>query len=369
MKAIKCELCGSNDIVKQEGVFICQYCGTKYSLEEAKKMMVEGTVEVTGTVRVDDSSKYNNYKKLAERSFKDELYKEAYEYYDKMLELNPDDWEAVYKKGVCAAWQSTLANFRIDETVKASKNAFNIIKILDIKDVNIDQIKIKMARDINSVAVAFGNTAMTHYQSYWELQNSATEFWERMQLCIDVDEYAVGLLYKNLVDTNADARSIYSAVLKNLVVYYCEICAIRRYKSGYNQYGAIYSNIWYRNDLREPLIQKYNYYVQEIQKYDGSYIPPQIQTVGKSGCYVATAVYGSYDCPEVWTLRRFRDNVLDKTWYGRLFIKIYYKISPTIVKIFGKKKWFNKIFKKKLDKMVDKLQKQGIEATVYNDKY
>ena len=25
------------------------------------------------------------------------------------------------------------------------------------------------------------------------------------------------------------------------------------------------------------------------------------------GCYVATAVYGSYDCPEVWVLRRYRD--------------------------------------------------------------
>ena len=31
------------------------------------------------------------------------------------------------------------------------------------------------------------------------------------------------------------------------------------------------------------------------------------------GCYVATAVYGSYDCPEIWTLRRFRDKVLART--------------------------------------------------------
>ncbi len=43
----------------------------------------------------------------------------------------------------------------------------------------------------------------------------------------------------------------------------------------------------------------------------------------KQGCYVATAVYGSYDCPEVWTLRRYRDNTLAETWYGRVFIKLY----------------------------------------------
>ena len=30
----------------------------------------------------------------------------------------------------------------------------------------------------------------------------------------------------------------------------------------------------------------------------------------KQGCYVATCVYGSYDCPQVWTLRRYRDDVL-----------------------------------------------------------
>lgn len=87
-----------------------------------------------------------------------------------------------------------------------------------------------------------------------------------------------------------------------------------------------------------------------------------------SGCYVATAVYGNYDCPEVWTLRRFRDNKLSVTWYGRLFIYTYYAISPTIIKWFGKTKWFNKFWKTKLDKMVKKLQNEGFESTPYVDK-
>ena len=93
-------------------------------------------------------------------------------------------------------------------------------------------------------------------------------------------------------------------------------------------------------------------------------------TVSKpKGCYVATSVYGSYDCPEVWVLRRFRDNCLDKHWYGRLFIKMYYAISPTVVKLFGKTKIFSKTWKFILDKMVKKLQNKGYEETPYNDKY
>ncbi|WP_106764174.1 DUF2726 domain-containing protein [Pseudoruminococcus massiliensis] len=86
------------------------------------------------------------------------------------------------------------------------------------------------------------------------------------------------------------------------------------------------------------------------------------------GCYVATCVYGSYDCPQVWTLRRFRDFKLSKSFLGRLFIKTYYKISPKIVKLFGKQKWFKVFWKKRLDKMVFRLQKDGYENTPYYDR-
>ncbi|MCQ2441149.1 MAG: DUF2726 domain-containing protein [Clostridia bacterium] len=86
------------------------------------------------------------------------------------------------------------------------------------------------------------------------------------------------------------------------------------------------------------------------------------------GCYIATCVYGSYDCPQVWTLRRYRDNILAHNWYGRLFIKFYYLVSPKIVKLFGQKKWFNTIFRYKLDKMVFNLKNAGIESTPYKDK-
>ena len=53
MKALVCEMCGSTDLIKQNGLFVCQSCGIKYSVEEARKMMIEGTVNVSGTVKVD----------------------------------------------------------------------------------------------------------------------------------------------------------------------------------------------------------------------------------------------------------------------------------------------------------------------------
>ena len=100
-----------------------------------------------------------------------------------------------------------------------------------------------------------------------------------------------------------------------------------------------------------------------INQFDKNY------GANKKGCYVATCVYGSYDCPQVWMLRRYRDYYLDEHWYGRLFIKIYYAISPKLVKIFGNTLWFKKISKKLIDKKIMKLERKGYKDTPYKDKY
>ena len=77
----------------------------------------------------------------------------------------------------------------------------------------------------------------------------------------------------------------------------------------------------------------------------------------KAGCYIATSVYGSYDCTEVCALRRYRDDVLRRTAFGRMFIRIYYAISPLIVQLFGKKAWFNAFWRRVLDKKIKSCQK------------
>ena len=95
---------------------------------------------------------------------------------------------------------------------------------------------------------------------------------------------------------------------------------------------------------------------------------PSLEKGKSGGCYVATAVYGSYDCPQVWTLRRYRDYTLAETWHGRAFIRTYYAISPTLVKWFGHTEWFKKMWQGKLDRIVAKLQANGVESTPYNDR-
>ena len=94
MKALQCEMCGSQDLVKDGGVFVCQSCGTKYTVEEAKKMMVEGTVDVKGTVKVDTSDELKNLYEIARRAKDSNNSANAAKYYDMILVKDPNSWEA-----------------------------------------------------------------------------------------------------------------------------------------------------------------------------------------------------------------------------------------------------------------------------------
>ena len=75
MKQLTCEMCGSTELIKQDGVFVCQTCGCKYSVEEARKMMVEGTV------RVDNSEKIAKYYQLARTAKEEDDSETAAKYY------------------------------------------------------------------------------------------------------------------------------------------------------------------------------------------------------------------------------------------------------------------------------------------------
>ena len=48
MKKIVCDLCGESDFVKLAGMFECQVCGAKYTIEEARGMFVEVPDEPSG---------------------------------------------------------------------------------------------------------------------------------------------------------------------------------------------------------------------------------------------------------------------------------------------------------------------------------
>lgn len=143
-------------------MFECQSCGTKYSAEEAKKLMIEGKVDVSGsTVKVDDTEKINNYFLMAEKAYNADNKKEAEDYCNKIIEVDPTNYKAWLLKGKAAGWQSTLAKLRIEETISAFKTA-----IQNAPEAEVDKIKEEESNEIFSLCFALISLACDNYAKY-----------------------------------------------------------------------------------------------------------------------------------------------------------------------------------------------------------
>ena len=126
MKKLTCEMCGSTDLVKQDGVFVCQSCGCKYSVEEAKKMMIEGPVDVSGsTVKVDTQQKKENLYEIARRARDDNNSTAAAKYYDMILQEDPFSWEASFYATYYAAMDTKVG--QMADSAATVSNCFNSV--------------------------------------------------------------------------------------------------------------------------------------------------------------------------------------------------------------------------------------------------
>lgn len=341
MKQLVCEMCGSTELIKQEGMFVCQSCGIKYSVEDAKKMMIEGTVEVVGTIKVDSSDKLGKLYQIARRAKEEDNSENAAKYYDLILQDDPMSWEAAFYTVYYSSMQTNLANIQSAAT-RVHNCTITVLKLIKEHVTDTDEQE-KAVAEVHSRVIVICDmlfqSARNHFQEFKQVAGASNEFTARASAVVDT-LYNLGNQIEILFSEHVG--------LINLAVYTWK--------------HAVPLHRVYMLQTRNIGMQKATIkaYEAKIKKYDPNY--------RTSGCYVATCVYGSYDCPQVWTLRRYRDNQLAKTPFGRAFIRTYYTISPTLVKWFGDTRLFNTIWKACLDRIISNLQTNGIEDTPYKDK-
>ena len=102
-------------------------------------------------------------------------------------------------------------------------------------------------------------------------------------------------------------------------------------------------------DMSSELRGRYNSNKSALQslltQLGGSSSPSRTTSSSSSGssggCYIATMAYGSYDHPQVLQLRKFRDEALSSSAFGRRFISAYYKFSPKLVELLKDKQIIN----------------------------
>ena len=133
MKRLTCEMCGSTDLIKQDGVFVCQSCGCKYSVEEARKLMIEGPVEVHGTVQVDRNAELENRLKNAVSEYDAKNFERAATLFTEILNIDSNNAMAIaYKAAADCSEHANMQDTMLHRTVNEFTRAVNCSK--ELKD-------------------------------------------------------------------------------------------------------------------------------------------------------------------------------------------------------------------------------------------
>lgn len=348
MKAIVCEMCGSQDLIKQDGYYVCQNCGTKYAPEEAKKLMVE----VSGAVKVDNSEKIENLYVLARRAYKDGNWNDAENYYSQLTVERPKDWEAQFYKGYCNAWNNNENNIlAVAQKVRSIlRTTFELINnelaSSEAKKTAVDDVYVKyMQIDellLSKMSLAGFNENMSQNELQVILQARIEKSLKKaaMNSIIGIEG--------TQSDGTASIEDAFSCAMQRAYIHLIIGDGISPvYPDKALASYKIAAEFLRGTDNGNKALQKAKMidptYELPLEKEIPTPKTSSISNTNSSqsgGCYVATAVYGSYDCPQVWTLRRYRDYTLAETWYGRVFVRTYYAISPPLVKWFGEADWF-----------------------------
>ena len=78
MKKIVCEMCSSNDVIKDGEFYVCQACGTKYTVESARSLLKDiGTIDIKGKVEIDSSNQVESLTAMANNALSSNNYKDA----------------------------------------------------------------------------------------------------------------------------------------------------------------------------------------------------------------------------------------------------------------------------------------------------
>lgn len=405
MQRLSCELCGSNDIVKQEGLYVCQHCGSKYSPAEAKKMLVQGTVQINYLPSTD------NLLELADNAFKARKYEEAEEYSNRAIEINAFESRAWYQKAVAIGAQVEYSPSRIREYVVCFNKSISLITDEKEKSEVIEEFIENMGIIVpstldrtlrrfednvthglaNDVAVLVEDLNELYASTYEQYGKDPGDFNQKLTKKVvdsvaraydgttikdytgnkefprksDLDLYLnrVGYLTQilDIVFPVCDDKELKLSNLRvKLFILSAELnAASYRKKRG----GEIEKEYSLNDESKKRTLEEIAEVHKQIKQLDPTYKIPK----NTGGCYIATVVYGSYDCPQVWVLRRFRDQFLLKSRVGNVFVKIYYCVSPVLVRFFGNSKWFKQVCLIPIDFLVRRLISNGFSDTPYDD--
>lgn len=212
-------------------------------------------------------------------------------------------------------------------------------KVLDI--ITIDGLPTAKSLLMNaSMCMDDGNAekAVKFYQEVLKIKPNCHEAWWGLYLCNSFFDQYYG--YK---DKYGNSGQLTKAIIMHET--------IEKYASRAIEFAPPEQAKTYRSLIQSEL--------DFIDRARNGEFDKEISRGGKSGCYIATAVYGSYSCRQVFALRKYRDDYLSQRLWGRAFIRVYYALSPSLAKHIRQDSTLGKGIRNYLDRKVLKLSAEN----------
>ena len=253
MKRLVCEMCGSNELLKQDDRYICQSCGTNYTTEEAKKLLIEvsGSVDVSGsTVKVDNSSFVQKSLENARRAKSKEDWEECEKYYNMVEQHDPQNIEAIFYSSYGKAKMAMVESdrFKREQKVNVLKKSISVIddnydpspEMYEEQKKTIEMINTDLLGLINGSFVM--NTKTTHYQyTSYTTDDSAYTYTMFNQLCLAWIESLQNII--KVITDKSQTTYLFKMIREHYFYVYMHVAVTKENMQLYSIRNDIFNNL------------------------------------------------------------------------------------------------------------------------------
>ena len=345
-----CTSCGAAvNLAAGQDEINCTYCGTLVKRPEAEAQFNEVK-----------NSKFGGTLLIAETAQEGGSYSEALNYYNKVIEQEPTFAGAWLNKGICMVRSSKIGDLKFAEAISSWKAAIKFAK-------NPDAMKKRVATEINNTVSDFYPVLESHYREFSSTHNAYEDHAQRfnllesaLALALDLNPTSKTITENGICLCDRFVESVRTTPFQSASGWETGECLVKYIaapiqtkKAKYEQALVIIDPYWQvpasvmelirkGNDQKIAAIKELrsirpNLGLAEAKKLvEEAGVKLGTMTATKGGCFVATACYGNYDHPVVMELRFFRDDCLETSISGRVFVKWYYRWSPAFAGLVAK---------------------------------
>ena len=243
------------------------------AMKNATDFLVDGVMNYIGEDRKKAENEISEYRALAKKAFYNRQYSDSRKYYELILELDSNDYEAAFYNELCKGLSSTVSESTILQTYKEYKRSIMKLPM----ELNWDEIIDEMSIQIADLVIAWykqskqiSDKNVGDWYSY-----NIKEFYRHADLSKKAVDY-MDLVMPNILKSNLGQDEIEFPY----AFWYCSMCRDYCCETMYytinDRDTAITSNryvkpLGYSVDVKKAYIEKYDEMCFEIRKFDPTF--------------------------------------------------------------------------------------------------